>query len=178
MSEQPLEMIMESFGVSPWELEVAYGYFNSRFIIKQETLEEEDPDFISVLNINIPLPFSQDFFDWFEFKRWEKVKALFKEMKRRRGNKKAIKIQINFTGNPSISFVIDAIDKQLYDNSIEKIDFVIELLPYHLDPQKLPDNVSKVIYRYDEKARRWRFNEAFVKENRFVFKDDGWKKVI
>ena len=183
MSGQPLEMVMESFGVSPWELEVAYGYFNSRFIIKQEVIEQEvieqeDPDFVSILNINIPLAFSQDFFDWFEFKRWEKIKALFKEMKRRRGSKKALKIQINFAGNPSISFVVDAKDKQMYDNSIEKIDFVLELLPYHLDPEKLPENVTHVFYQYDEKARRWRFNKALVNENKFEFKDDGWKKII
>ena len=178
MSQQPLEMVMESFGISPWELEVAYGYFNSRFVIKQEVIEESDPDFVSVLNIDIPLAFSEDFFDWFEFKRWEKIKALFKEMKRRRGSKKALKIQINFAGNPTISFIIDARDKQLYDNSVEKIDFVLELLPYHLDPEKLPENVTHVLYRYDEKARRWRFSEAFVNDSKFAFKDDGWKKII
>ena len=48
---KPLEMTMESFGVSPWELEVAYGYFNSRFVIRQELIEEEDPDFFSTVSM-------------------------------------------------------------------------------------------------------------------------------
>ena len=129
------------------------------------------------MNIGIPLSFPQDFFDWFEFRRWEKIKALFKEMKRRRGSKKALKIQITFAGDPEISFIIDAMDKQLYDNSIEKIDFVLELLPYHLEPEKLPENVTRIVYRYDEKARRWRFSEASVNEDKFAFKDDGWKRI-
>ena len=34
---------------------------------------------------------------------------------------------------------VDIEDKQWFDNALEKIDFVLELLPYHLDPKKLPE---------------------------------------
>lgn len=150
---------MRSFGVSPWELEVAYGYFDSRFSVVQGEAEE-DGDFISVLVIEIPLPFSEAFFNWFGFRRWEKIKALFKEMKRRRGSRKALKIQVSFAGDPMISFVVDSIEKHLFDNAVEKIDFVLELLPYHLDPSKLPADPSHVIYGYNEKARRWEIGQV------------------
>ena len=85
--------------------------------------------------------------------RWEKVKAVFKEMKRRRGSGNAIKIRINFAGNPKIIFTIDSEDRQWFDNAIEKIDFVLELLPYHLDPEKLPSEISK-IRRFSPNPRR------------------------
>ncbi|ABK76945.1 hypothetical protein CENSYa_0308 [Cenarchaeum symbiosum A] len=167
---------MSSSGVSPWELEVAYGYFVAMFAVRQEELEP-DPDFISVLKIEIPVQFSQEFFDWFGFRRWDKIKSLFKEMKRRRGSRKAIKLQLIFAGSPSVTFVADAMDKGLYDNSIEKIDFVLELLPYHLGPGRLPANTTDVSYRYDGDARRWRFGSATADGAEYEFKGEGWKKV-
>ena len=69
-------------------------------------------------------------------------------------------LNINFLGNPKIIFVIDTEDKQLYDNAIEKIDFVLELLPYHLDPEKLPSDVLEISYKFDPQSARWRLNTA------------------
>jgi len=175
VGNQTLETLMEHYGISPWELEVAYGYFNSRFVVIQKGIEWDDPYFVSVLNINIPLPFTEKFFDWFDFRRWEKVKALFKEMKRRRGSRKGLKIQIKFLGRPTICFILDAKDKDWFNNSAEKIDFVLELLPYHLEPKKLPENVTQVNYRYDEETKRWSITEAYVNEQKYLLKDSAWK---
>ncbi|KKK98014.1 hypothetical protein LCGC14_2647010 [marine sediment metagenome] len=96
MSDKPLETHLTYFGISPWEIEVVYGLLNSRFkVIQNEIENEEDSELASMLNIDIPLPFNEEFFKWFEYSRWDKMKFLFKEMKRRRGGKHAIKIQIN-----------------------------------------------------------------------------------
>ena len=54
--------------------------------------------------MEIPLAFNEAFFQWFDFKRWEKIKGVFKEMKRRRGTGNALKIKINFSGNPTNCF--------------------------------------------------------------------------
>ena len=155
---------------------MVYSYLHSRFEINQEELEPDESGFVSVLHMDIPVPFSEEFFNWFDFRRWEKVKALLKEMKRRRGRGNALKITIGFTGNPAIRFVLDADEKQWYDNAVEKIDFVLELLPYHMDPKKLPENVSEVIYRFDEGAKRWRLNEAMVDSELFTLTGNSWKK--
>lgn len=165
---------MRYYGVSPWEIEVAYGYFSSHFDIVQEEIEQDDPDFVSMLEISIPVPFGEEFFKWFEFRRWEKVKSLFKEMKRRRGNGKAIKLTIAFDGDPEIRFVVDAKDGQWYNNAVEKIDFVIELLPYHLNPERLPAMTSLISYRFDEEANRWRLGEAVAGGRRFRYTDRKW----
>ena len=98
-------------------------------------------------------------------------------MKRRRGSGNAIKIKINFLGNPKITFVLDTEEKQWYDNSIEKIDFVLELLPYHLNPEKIPSDVSELTYKFDPKAIRWRLNFAISNEKKYVFNGDKWSLV-
>jgi hypothetical protein len=177
VSENGLKTHLKYYGISPWEIEVLYSYLNARFSISQEEIEQEDEDFVSFLEWEIPLTFNEEFFKWFEFKRWEKIKAVFKEMKRRRGSGNALKIKIDFLGNPKISFILDTDEKQWYDNAIEKLDFVLELLPYHMNPEKLPSDVSELIYRFDPKAIRWRLSFATSKEKKYVFRGDSWTPI-
>ena len=154
--------IVESHGVSPWELEVAHSYLNARFDVRQETIPDDDadPDVVSTLTLGFPFAFTEQFFEWFDYRRWEKLKGLFREMKRRRGSKRALRVTVSFAGDPPIRFVADSADRQIFDNSIEKIDFVLELLPYHLDPAKLPGGMSEVTYRFDGKARKWQIESG------------------
>lgn len=168
---------LKYYGISPWEIEVIYGIFKDRFQVEQEELEQTEPDFVSMLNVPIPLEFNDEFFKWFDYKRWEKVKAIFKEMKRRRGSGNALKINLSFSGIPNIRFMLDSEDSHWFNNAVEKIDFVLELLPYHLDPEKLPKDVTEVIYQYDPEAARWRLSIAIVKNNKFVFSEGDWKLV-
>ncbi|NND87482.1 MAG: hypothetical protein HKM23_09235 [Nitrosopumilus sp.] len=176
MSEN-LKAILRYYGISPWEIEVLYGFLNSHFTIVQNEIEVEDENFVSSLDIEIPLTFNEEFFQWFDYKRWEKVKAVFKEMKRRRGTGNAIKIQINFVGNPKIVFAVDIEDKVWFNNAIEKIDFVLELLPYHLDPTKLPSNIQEIIYKFDSESVRWRLNTASSEDKKYTFRGDTWKEI-
>ena len=177
MSENRLKTNLTYYGISPWEIEVLYGYLNGRFSVYQHEIEADDEDFVSFLDWEIPLSFNEEFFKWFEFKRWEKIKAVFKELKRRRGSGNAIKIKINFLGKPKITFTLDADDKQWYDNALEKIDFVLELLPYHLDPEKLPSDISELMYIFDPKTIRWRLNSAISKEKKYTFRGDSWMPI-
>ena len=98
-------------------------------------------------------------------------------MKRRRGSGNALKVRINFSGKPRIIFSIDIEDKQWFDNAIEKIDFVLELLPYHLDPEKLPGEVLEIAYKFDSESIRWRLDTANSENKRYVFRGDIWKEV-
>ena len=177
MSKDTLKTSLTYYGISPWEIEVLYSYLNARFLISQEEIEPNDEEFVSFLNWEIPLSFNEEFFKWFEFKRWEQIKAVFKEMKRRRGSGNAIKIKINFLGKPKISFILDTDERRWYDNSLEKIDFVLELLPYHLDPEKLPSNTTEIVYKFDPKSIRWRLNFAKSEEKKFSFRGDVWTPI-
>jgi len=174
---ESLKTTLRYYGISPWEIEVLYGFLNSHFTVIQNEIEPNDEDFVSFLDIKIPLPFNEAFFQWFDFKRWEKVKAIFKEIKRRRGGKNALKIKINFSGNPRIVFTVDSEDRHLFNNSVDKIDFILELLPYHLDPKKLPVGISEILYKFDSKSIRWRPNIVSPENKKYVFKDDSWRKI-
>ncbi len=167
--------VLRYYGISPWEIEVAYSYLHSRFKIVQDEIEPDDPDFASVLQMEIPVAFSEEFFEWFDFRRWENLKALLKEMKRRRGRGNALKIVMSFAGEPAIRFVLDAGDRQWYDNALEKMDFVLELLPYHLSPENLPQNVSAISYRFDERTKRWRLYEAHVGARKYTMTHNAWR---
>jgi hypothetical protein len=173
-----LRTTLRYYGISPWEIEVIYGFLNSHFTIIQDEIEPNDEDFVSFLEMEIPLPFNEAFFQWFDFRRWEKVKAIFKEMKRRRGSGNAIKIKIIFSGNPRIIFIVDSKDRHWFDNAVEKIDFVLELLPYHLDPEKLPSGISEIMYKFDSKLFRWRLNTTSSENKKYTFKEDSWKEII
>ncbi len=177
MSEN-VKTTLRYYGISPWEIEVLYGFLNSHFTIIQDEIEVNDEDFVSFLDIDIPLQFNEEFFQWFEFKRWEKIKAVFKEMKRRRGSGNALKIVINFSGNPKIVFTIDIEDRQWFDNALEKIDFVLELLPFHLNPEKLPSEITKITYKFDTDSIRWRLDFASSKNKKYKFSGDSWNEII
>lgn len=177
MNDDPSAMSLRFYGISPWEQEVLYGLFSNKFKIIQEETTQTDTNFVSELVIIIPVQFSEEFFKWFEFRSWERVKSLLKELKRRRGRGNAIKIEIVFTGNPNVRLIADLNETHLFNSSIEKIDFVVELLPYHLNEASIPKNPSEVIYKFDTETSKWRLSMAVYKDKKFIFTKNGWRPI-
>jgi len=175
MNDDPSVLSLKFYGVSPWEMEVLHGLFSNKFKINQEETAQTDADFVSLLMISIPVQFSEEFFKWFEFRAWEKVQSILKEMKRRRGKGNAIKIEIVFTGKPNVRLITDLNESHLFNSSIEKIDFVVELLPYHLNEANIPKNPSEVIYKFDTETSKWRLNTAVYEHKKFIFTKNGWQ---
>ena len=175
MNDDPSVLSLKFYGVSPWEMEVLHGLFSNKFKINQEETAQTDADFVSLLMISIPVQFSEEFFKWFEFRTWEKVKSILKEMKRRRGRGNAIRIEIVFIGSPNVRLIADLNETHLFNSSIEKIDFVVELLPYHLNEASIPKNPSEVIYKFDTDTSKWRLNMAVYKDKKFIFTKNGWQ---
>ena len=192
MDEKQLTVSLRYYGISPWEIEVIYNIFNEKFEVIQEATERDEyfkgwndlarEEFVSALTITISLPFSEEFFKWFGFKAWEKVKSIIKEMKRRRGNRKAILVEILFQNEewnekitepgespilsdkderlpdyPHVKFVIDSSENHIFNSAIEKIDVMVELLPYHLNHSKIKNWCKPMIvdYTYDVTFSKW-----------------------
>ena len=163
MGEQSEAVSLRYYGISPWEIEVIYDLFSGKFMILQEEIEMEEGEetFVSALTIDIPIPFSEEFFKWFEFKAWEKVKSIIKEMKRRRGKGHAIMVEIIFAGKPNVRFVTDLNENHDFNSAIEKIDFVVELLPYHLNDSNISNDFDgEVSYRYDVGSGKWKLDSV------------------
>ena len=183
MEEKPQTVRLAYYGISPWEIEVIYGLFNGKFRIQQEETEQNKENFVSALTIDIPLSFSEEFFKWFEFRAWERVKSIIKEMKRRRGKGNAIVVEILFTGEPNVRFVTDLNENHDFNSAIEKIDFVVELLPYHLNDSNIPSDPSEVLYKYDIESGKWKLNQVWTGfagsagRKKFIFTKKGWNVV-
>jgi len=183
MEEKPQTVRLAYYGISPWEIEVIYGLFNGKFRILQEETEQNKENFVSALTIDIPLSFSEEFFKWFEFRAWERVKSIIKEMKRRRGKGNAIVVEIIFTGEPNVRFVTDLNENHDFNSAIEKIDFVVELLPYHLNDSNIPSDPSEVLYKYDIESGKWKLNQVWTDfggsagRKKFIFTKKGWNVV-
>ena len=183
MDDEPQTVCLRYYGISPWEIEVIYNLFNGKFSIIQEETEQNKENFVSALTIDIPLPFNEEFFKWFEFKAWEKVKSIIKEMKRRRGKGNAIVVEIIFTGKPNVRFVTDLNENHDFNSAIEKIDFVVELLPYHLNDSNIPSDPSEVLYKYDIESGKWKLNQVWTgfgdstERKKFIFTEKGWNIV-
>ncbi len=87
---------LEYVGVSPFEIEVIFKTL-SKFSLVDEKILVEEPNYVSVLNIEFPVPYDEYFFQSFGLDSWQNIKDLFKEMKRRRG-RKGLKILLSFSG--------------------------------------------------------------------------------
>lgn len=170
-----LPLSLRFYGVSPWELEVLYSLFNALFQVEEHPEEEQDEDFTTMIDIVFPLAFNDAFFTWFGSTRWDKTKAILKELKRRRGTGKTLRVYIKFIGKPNIKFTIDLDERNHFDAAVEKIGFVLELLPYHLDPNKMPESITEIWYYFDDKIGRWNINSATSGTGTYLFSQNEWK---
>lgn len=177
MAQGSLVASLKHHGVSPWEIEVLYGLLHDMFVVEQVLEAEQDEDYSTMMDVYFPLEFSDEFFRWFGHTRWDKVKGILKEMKRRRGGGKNIKIYIRFSGKPNIKFIVDLDEYRWFNMAIEKIDFILELLQYQLDPQKIPQNITDIVYMFNKSTGRWLLNTAFSDDKKYVIIENEWKLV-
>ena len=176
MSEKSQKIVLKHYGISPWEVNVITSILDKKFFVEYNEIENDSKDkFVSLIEIPFPYTFNDEFFKWFDFKEWDRLKGVFKEMKRRRGNGKALRIELKFSGAPEIHFIIQSDESQWFKMEVEKIDFVVELLPYHLNEEKLPKEVKKIIYNFDQEAARWKIITAFTNEKKFINSENGWE---
>lgn len=174
MSTSKLPLSLKFYGISPWELEVFYSLLHNLFNVQEDPNAEQEEDFTTIMDITFPLEFNETFFKQFGVSRWDKIKGIIKEMKRRRGGGKSLRVYIKFIGTPSIVFTIDLDDRHSFDTAVDKIDFVIELLPYHLDPKKMPKNTIKISYQFDDMIGRWNIS-ADAEDHTYHFVENEWK---
>ena len=104
-------------------------------------------------------------------------------MKRRRGKGNAIVVEILFTGKPNVRFVTDLNENHDFNSAVEKIVFVVELFPYHLNDSNIPSDPSEVLYKYDIESGKWKLNQVWTgfggsaERKKFSFTKKGWNIV-
>lgn len=147
---------LEYVGVSPFEIEIIFKTL-SKFSLVDEKILVEEPNYVSVLNIEFPVPYDEYFFQSFGFDSWQKIKDLFKEMKRRRG-RKGLKILLSFSGitTDTDSRLVFSLTSEIgaqFEYAIEKIEHVIDAI--NIQIKNLETKRQFISYTYDAITMKW-----------------------
>jgi hypothetical protein len=147
---------LEYVGVSPFEIEVIFKTL-SKFSLVDEKILAEEPNYVSVLNIEFPVPYDQFFFQSFGLDSWQKIKDLFKEMKRRRG-RKGLKISLSFSGIPTdtnskLVFSLTSEIGAQFEYAIEKIEHMVDAI--NIQIKNMETKRQFISYTYDAITMKW-----------------------
>ena len=148
---------LEYFGISPLEIEVIYSTLSKFSVVEEGQILVEDSEYVSLLNIEFPVAYDEYFFQSFGFDNWQKIKYVFKEMKRRRGRKR-FKITLSFCGistdiNSKLVFSLTSEIGPQFEYAIEKIEHIIDTI--HIEIKNLESKSQSISYTYDAIAMKW-----------------------
>ena len=147
---------LEYVGISPVEIEVMFKTL-SKFSLVDEKILVEEPNYVSVLNIEFPVPYDEYFFQSLGLDSWQKIKDLFKEMKRRRG-RKGLKILLSFSGIPTdtnskLVFSLTSEIGAQFEYAIEKIEHMVDAI--NIQIKNLETKGQFISYTYDAITMKW-----------------------
>lgn len=148
---------LEYFGISPFEIEVIYNTLSKFLVVDEGEILVEESEYVSLLNIEFPVAYDEFFFQSFGFDNWQKIKFVFKEMKRRRGRKQ-FKITLSFCGistdiNSKLVFSLTSEIGPQFEFAIEKIEHIIDTI--HTEIKNLESKRQSVSYTFDAIAMKW-----------------------
>jgi len=148
---------LEYFGISPLEIEVIYNTLSKFSVVDEGKILVEESEYVSLLNIEFPVAYDEFFFQSFGFDNWQKIKFVFKEMKRRRGRKR-FKITLSFCGistdiNSKLVFSLTSEIGPQFEFAIEKIEHIIDTV--HTEIKNLESKRQSVSYTFDAIAMKW-----------------------
>lgn len=148
---------LEYFGISPLEIEVIYNTLSKFSVVDEGEILIDETEYVSLLNIEFPVAYDEYFFESFGFDNWQKIKYVFKEMKRRRGRKR-FKITLSFCGistdiNSKLVFSLTSEIGPQFEYAIEKIEHIIDTI--HIEIKNLESKRQSMSYTYDGIAMKW-----------------------
>jgi hypothetical protein len=148
---------LEYFGISPLEIEVIYDTLSKFSGVDEGEILVDESEYVSLLNIEFPVAYDEYFFESFGFDNWQKIKYVFKEMKRRRGRKR-FKITLSFCGistdiNSKLVFSLTSEIGPQFEYAIEKIEHIIDTI--HIEIKNLESKRQSMSYTYDAIAMKW-----------------------
>lgn len=148
---------LEYFGISPLEIEVIYNTLSKFSVVDEGKILVEESEYVSLLNIEFPVAYDEYFFQSFGFDNWQKIKFVFKEMKRRRGRKR-FKITLSFCGistdiNSKLVFSLTSEIGPQFEYAIEKIEHTIDTI--HIEIKNLESKRQSMSYTFDAIAMKW-----------------------
>ena len=152
--------MLEYYGISPYELEAIYSSL-VRFSGVDE-IKLDSSEYLSLLNIEFPVPYDDNFFQSFGLDNWQRIKYIFKEMKRRRG-KKDFKISLSFSGsadsNSKLVFSLTGDIGAQFEYALEKIAHMVDSV--NMKIKSFDINCEVMSFTYDVSIMKWVLSEKF-----------------
>lgn len=182
MSSPQPAAVFRYYGASAWEIETLYATLSRSFDVEDAEVPADDPQFVTMIEIGLPAPFGEPFFQEFTMESWFKVKGVLKDMKKRRG-RKGVKTYIRFAGfdgggsnnsgkTPVVFPLLSKGDRQ-YEMGVEKLEYLIDIVPLQL--KTLPKNAEEVWYSYEEATFKWSPGTAMMADGvNYFYKNDEW----
>ena len=151
---------LEYYGLSPYELEALYSSLARFSGVDEKKLDNSE--YTSLLNIEFSVPYDDNFFRSFGFDNWQRIKFIFKEMKRRRG-KKDFKLSLSFSGstdsNSKLVFSLTGDIGAQFEYALEKIAHMVDSINMRI--KNLETNRQVISYSYDAVNMKWILSEKF-----------------
>lgn len=160
------------YGISPWEIEVLYDTLKRSFEVEEKQLEPDDPKYVSMIEIDFPLSYDENFFHTFSMESWFKIKGVIKDIKRRRG-RKGLKTFVRFEGNPALVFALAHKDDRKFEMGVEKLEYLVDIVPLQL--KSIPKGTEEVLFNFDESSYKWSPSVARDNDRNYMFKNGEWK---
>lgn len=151
---------LEYYGLSPYELEALYSSLVRFSGVDEKKLDNSE--YTSLLNIEFSVPYDDNFFRSFGFDNWQRIKFIFKEMKRRRG-KKDFKLSLSFSGstdsNSKLVFSLTGNIGAQFEYALEKIAHMVDSI--NMKIKNFETNRQVMSYSYDVVNMKWILSEKF-----------------
>jgi len=153
---------LEYYGVSPYEVEALYSSLSRFSEVDEKRLDNSES--LSLLNIEFPVPYDDNFFQSFGFDNWQRIKYILKEMKRRRG-KKDFELSLSFSGsidsNSKLVFSLTGDIGTQFEYALEKIAHMVDSI--NLKIKNLEKERQVIPYTYDAVIMKWVLSEKYEK---------------
>ncbi len=117
----------------------------------EEYIGESNEEYVSMIHLDIPIAYNDEFFTIFGLDRWEELKTICKNIKWRRGNKN-FKVTFYFHDKPDIEFSIISASNTIINKALDTIEYQTDNILLQID--RLRD-IKLISYSFDLKKYRW-----------------------
>jgi hypothetical protein len=169
-------------GTSIPETEIIYHTISSIFgSVEEERIATNDNQIQTIIEINFPVVYGDDFFTLFGTDRWHKLRNVIADIKKRRG-KSQMQIVFSFPGvsgvrSTTTRLILQTLETEYknVERAIDRVEVLVEIIESQIS--KMPAEAIEMTYRFESTHSRW--IPDFVKTDKNIYKylNDSWKLI-
>lgn len=157
--------------ISTFESETFHKILKSSFKTQEITIIEtgEIEDVVTSLSFEFDMPFDRDFFHHIGEQTWKDLKRLIELVKYRRGSfPTSFQFSFNASGR-TLEFRCRSTGRATFKEALEKLAYLVEIVLFQTDSSRLPTEVTRIHYDYDEREQRWRPSRVIVADKNVAY---------